>query len=81
MPVRRRSPDRVRQPATADLDSLEGFGIPASIRAIWAGSIPALNRLQLAVINEYGVLDGENVVVTAAASSGKTMIGELAALQ
>jgi helicase len=76
-----RFPDRVRQPATADLGSLEGFGIPASIRASWAGSIQSLNGLQLAAINEYGVLDGENVVVTAPTSSGKTMIGELAALQ
>lgn len=76
-----RFPDRVRQPATADLGSLEGFGIPASIRASWAGSIQSLNRLQLAAINEYSVLDGENVVVTAPTSSGKTMIGELAALQ
>ncbi len=76
-----RFPDRVRQPATADLGSLERFGIPASICASWAGSIPALNGLQLAAINEYDVLDGENVVVTAPTSSGKTMIGELAALQ
>jgi helicase len=76
-----RFPDHVRQPATADLDSLEAFGIPASIRTSWAGSVAALNGLQLAAINEYGVLDGENVVVTAPTSSGKTMIGELAALQ
>jgi ATP-dependent DNA helicase len=76
-----RFPARVRQPATADLDSLDAFGIPAAVRAGWAGSIPALNGLQLAAINDYGVLDGENLVVTAPTSSGKTMIGELAALQ
>jgi len=76
-----RFPERVRQLATAELESLEAFGIPAAIRASWAGSIATLNELQLTAINDYGVLDGENLVVTAPTSSGKTMIGELAALQ
>ncbi len=76
-----RFPERVRRPATADLESLGAFGISPAIRASWAGSIATLNGLQLAAINEYGVLDGENLVVTAPTSSGKTMIGELAALQ
>jgi replicative superfamily II helicase len=40
-----------------------------------------LNELQLAAINDYGVLDGQNLLVTAPTSSGKTMVGELAALQ
>jgi replicative superfamily II helicase len=37
--------------------------------------------LQLSAVNEYGVLRGEHVVVSAPTSSGKTMIGELAALR
>jgi len=36
---------------------------------------------QLDAINEFGVLSGEHLVVVAPTSSGKTMIGELAALK
>lgn len=73
-------PDRVRAPASADIQSLAAFGFSAEIRQAWSQSIPTLNDLQLAAINGYGVLDGENLVVTAPTSSGKTMIGEIAAL-
>jgi helicase len=45
------------------------------------GAIPTLNQLQLDAINEFGVLAGEHLVVVAPTSSGKTMIGELAALK
>jgi helicase len=46
----------------------------------WAGDIPRLNQLQLEAINEYGVLRGEHLVASAPTSSGKTMLGELAAI-
>lgn len=74
-------PERVRQPASEDPKSLVSFGIAPELVNCWTGSIEQLNSLQLAAVNEYGVLDGENVVVTAPTSSGKTLIGELAALQ
>jgi helicase len=74
-------PERVRVPATSDLHSLLAFGIKQETVDAWAGSIPSLNQLQISAINDYGLLDGENVVVTAPTSSGKTMIGELAALK
>jgi ATP-dependent DNA helicase len=73
-------PDRVRQPAVSAVQSLAAFGFTQPIVDAWAAVVPQLNDLQLAAINEYGVLDGENLVVTAPTSSGKTMIGELAAL-
>jgi len=47
----------------------------------WAGDIPRLNELQLAAINEFGILRGEHVVASAPTSSGKTMLGELAAVR
>jgi replicative superfamily II helicase len=47
----------------------------------WAGEIPRLNQLQLDAINEYGILRGEHVVASAPTSSGKTMLGELAAVR
>jgi replicative superfamily II helicase len=40
-----------------------------------------LNPMQVAAINQGGVLAGRNVVVSAPTSSGKTLVGELAALR
>lgn len=60
--------------------SLEWF-FPETLVAAWAGAIPSLNALQLDAINEFGVLAGNQLVVSAPTSSGKTMIGELAALR
>ena len=40
-----------------------------------------LNQLQQDAVNEAGLLEGRNVLVMAPTSSGKTMIGELAALR
>lgn len=74
-------PERSRQPATKEVHSLESFGLPLEVLDLWAQSIPQLNQLQLSAINEYGVLDGKNLLVTAPTSSGKTMVGELAALR
>lgn len=74
-------PDRAGARATADLSSLAPFGFPTAVISAWAGAIPTLNQLQLDAINEFGVLAGEHLVVVAPTSSGKTMIGELAALK
>jgi helicase len=67
--------------ATADIASLAAFGFPGEVLAAWAGDIPNLNQLQLQAINEYGVLRGDHIVASAPTSSGKTMIGELAAIK
>lgn len=74
-------PGRTRSPATRDVQSLVAYGFSTPVLDAWAASIPALNQLQVDAINDYGLLDGNNMVVTAPTSSGKTMIGELAALQ
>ena len=73
-------PDRGRAPVTADLSTLAAHGFPQEIIDAWSVEIPGLNDLQLDSINEYGVLDGEHLVISAPTSSGKTMVGELAAL-
>src|SRR5450755_701782 len=67
--------------AAADIASLVAFGFPQAVIDAWAGDIPTLNQLQLEAINEYGVLRGEHLVASAPTSSGKTMIGELAAIR
>jgi replicative superfamily II helicase len=60
--------------------SLESYGFPPELLRAWAGTIPTLNQLQIDAVNEHGLLQGEHLVVSAPTSSGKTMIGELAAL-
>lgn len=74
-------PDRVRPKVTADIASLSSYGFPDELLKAWSNQIPSLNQLQMDAINEFGLLDGEHVVVSAPTSSGKTMIGELGALK
>jgi helicase len=74
-------PARIPAQVNSDLTSLASAGFPPSLIAAWGGAIPSLNALQIAAINDFGVLDGENLVVSAPTSSGKTMVGELAALR
>ncbi|MDR3638884.1 MAG: DEAD/DEAH box helicase [Isosphaeraceae bacterium] len=74
-------PDRCVQPVTADIQSLQAHGFPAELLSAWAGAIPGLNQLQIDAINQYGLLQGDHLVVSAPTSSGKTLIGELAALR
>jgi helicase len=47
----------------------------------WAEHLSGLNQLQQDAVNEAGLLERRNVLVMAPTSSGKTMIGELAALK
>ncbi len=74
-------PNRVRQPATSDWSSLEGYGFASAALDVWASQMPGLNELQLAAINDHGVLDGKSLLVVAPTGAGKTMIGELAAMR
>lgn len=73
-------PDRIKEKVVADIKSLETYGFPEDILKVWAGSIPSLNQLQIDAINNFGLLNGEHLVVSAPTSSGKTMVGELAAI-
>jgi len=73
-------PESSLAPATADLHSLCGFGFPVALVTAWAGEVSSLNQLQADAVNVFAVLKGENLVVSAPTSSGKTMVGELAAL-
>jgi helicase len=67
-------PNRGRPEATPNIESLAAFGFPNALLLAWAGEIPALNQLQLGAINEYGVLNGEHLVVSAPTSSGTVPI-------
>lgn len=74
-------PECTKHKITTDIKSLTVYGFPEELLKVWAGLIPSLNQLQVDAINEFNLLDGEHIVVSAPTSSGKTMIGELAALK
>lgn len=74
-------PDRSYAKASGDLRSLLDFGFPEKLIETWASAIPSLNALQVDAINEFGILQGEHLLVSTPTSSGKTMVGELAALK
>jgi helicase len=74
-------PERANPVAAAEIESLADFGFPPAVIEAWAGAIPGLNQLQIDAINDYGILRGEHLVASAPTSSGKTMLGELAAVR
>ena len=71
----------VHPPVTGDVAGLQAYGFPPGLLDAWRGSITSLNALQVDAINNFGLLDGNHLVVSAPTSSGKTIIGELAALR
>lgn len=74
-------PERVRPIISEDVRSLTAYGFPDRLLDGWAGTISSLNQLQIDAINEFDLLEGAHLVVSAPTSSGKTMVGELAALK
>jgi helicase len=74
-------PDRAAASVSAEVASLAAHGFPEALLDAWRADIPSLNELQRAAVNEFGLLDGEHLLVTAPTSSGKTLVGELAALK
>src|SRR3989344_7888465 len=75
-------PEKDTRKVAPDINLLSAFGFPESMIKAWAGSaITILNPLQVDAVNEFKILDGEHLVVSAPTSSGKTLIGELAAIR
>ncbi|WP_166462726.1 DEAD/DEAH box helicase [Amycolatopsis acidicola] len=66
--------------ATPALSSLAAHEVPEPFIELWRREIKQLNDVQLAAINVAGVLRGGSVVVSAPTGSGKTLVGELAAV-
>jgi helicase len=66
---------------TDDLITLGPYGFSPDMTDRLRQSIPGLNRLQQEAVNDMNLFKGEHLVVSAPTSSGKTMIGELAALR
>ena len=64
---------------TDDASALRTRGLPGDVVDAWCARFNRLNELQLSAINEYGLLAGVSLMVSAPTSSGKTFLGELAA--
>lgn len=66
----------------AKVADLLQFGIPGEIVAAWSENFANhLHQIQLDAVNQRRVLDGKSLFVVAPTSSGKTFIGELAAIK
>jgi helicase len=75
-------PARAVQQMSGTFAEFAAHGFPPEIVDQWKVDFPnGLNALQLKAVNEFGVLAGKSLLVVAPTSSGKTMIGELAAIQ
>lgn len=75
-------PARAVQQMTGSFAEFSVHGFPPEIVEAWTSDFPqGLNALQLSAVNEFGVLAGSSLLVVAPTSSGKTMVGEVAAIQ
>jgi helicase len=79
---RRLFPDLSTIRIDKDIDALGAFAIPTDVLGQWKVRFKdGLNDLQLAAVNEHRVLNGKSLLVVAPTSSGKTFIGEMAAVR
>jgi replicative superfamily II helicase len=75
-------PARAVQQMSGKFAEFGVHGFPPEVVEQWTTDFPhGLNTLQLKAVNEFGVLNGRSLLVVAPTTSGKTMIGELAAIQ
>ncbi|GAB4015168.1 caspase family protein [Spirosoma migulaei] len=75
-------PEKTGLHVSTDINELAGFNLPQTILSSWAAAYPdGLNELQLSAVNEHRLLDGQSLLVVAPTSSGKTFIGEMAAVR
>lgn len=67
---------------TSAIADLKAFNVPEIVTDEWQQRFPGgLNELQLEAVNEYRILDGASLFVIAPTSSGKTFVGEMAAVR
>jgi replicative superfamily II helicase len=75
-------PEHKVQVLSGGIEELAGFGIPPEVIGKWKSRYPVgLNALQLDAVNKHRVLLGNSLLVVTPTSSGKTLIGEIAALR
>ncbi len=64
------------------IQSLEAYGVPAQLIRIWRVAYgDELLPVQQEAVQRCGVLSGKSVIISAPTSSGKTLVGEMAAVR
>lgn len=66
---------------TSAFSSFEEHGIPAPLIDAWQARYRSLNALQVAAVNDGGLMLGANLLVSAPTAAGKTLVGEIAAMR
>lgn len=67
---------------SSQIEDLAAFGFPEPVLKEWSGKFKTgLNTLQLEAVNEHRILDGASLFIVAPTSSGKTFVGEMAAIK
>lgn len=70
------------QPISGAIDELAVYGFGPEILSDWRKRFPSgLNELQIKAVNTHRILSDESLLVVAPTSSGKTFVGELAAIR
>ena len=65
-----------------NMNGLLRYGIPLDIVEIWKGSeSESLLPVQAMAVGQYGLFENRNLLIQSPTSSGKTFIGEMAAIQ
>lgn len=64
------------------IETLEAYNVPSDLLEIWRDTVgPTLLPVQELAVKEYGLFTGGNLIVFSPTSSGKTFIGEMAAVK
>jgi helicase len=64
------------------IETLEAYNVPSDLLEIWRNTVgPELLPVQELAVKEYGLFSGGNLIVFSPTSSGKTFIGEMAAVK
>src|SRR4051795_3295465 len=64
------------------VDTLEAYNVPSDILGIWRDQVgPELLPVQERAVKEFGLFGDGNLIVFSPTSSGKTFVGEMAAVK
>ena len=64
------------------VDTLEAYNVPPDIIEVWRNHVgPELLPVQERAVKEFGLFGTDNLIVFSPTSSGKTFIGEMAAVK
>ncbi len=63
-----------------DTSLLAAYGVDDAVLDVWRMAFPRLLPIQARAVAEFGLFSGQNLLIFAPTSSGKTFVGEMAAV-